>query len=249
MICHLFLLAKSSFSSQSPLHISGSWISNCCCWTHMNNPRFLDGQLLMNAILFQYFLNSNISPRCSNIPSLWPCKNPYIPLQTPPYPHYFSMFYIFWLLSMPFLLPMFYRLLDPRPCRVWPHPQQTPEAEGGTGPQRVLLWWSLQGDSEATISGWWLKPTPLKKIRVRQLGWWLFPTEWKNTICVSNHQPDLDETKQNIPSGVIKHGLWENGSFIGDFPIQTSVHRRFSIAIFDYRRVINSLDMLGDIGI
>ena len=33
---------------------------------------------------------------------------------------------------------------------------------------------------------WWIYdlvggiPTPLKKIRVRQLGWWLFPIEWKN---------------------------------------------------------------------
>ena len=39
------------------------------------------------------------------------------------------------------------------------------------------------------------------------------------------------------PSGVIKHGLLENGPFIGDGPSKTSIHRGFSIAMFDYQRV------------
>ena len=33
---------------------------------------------------------------------------------------------------------------------------------------------------------------------------------------------------------VIKHGLLENGLFIGAFPIKTSIHRKFPIAIFDH---------------
>ena len=34
-----------------------------------------------------------------------------------------------------------------------------------------------------TRSGWWLYiPTPLKKIRVRQLGWWEQPNRWENKI-------------------------------------------------------------------
>ena len=28
----------------------------------------------------------------------------------------------------------------------------------------------------------------------------------------------------------------ENGLFIGDFPVKTSIHRGFAIAMFDYRR-------------
>ena len=35
---------------------------------------------------------------------------------------------------------------------------------------------------------------------------------------------------------VIKHGLQENGPFIGDFQIKTSIHRGFSVAMFDYQR-------------
>ena len=38
---------------------------------------------------------------------------------------------------------------------------------------------------------------------------------------------------------VIKHGVLENGSFVNDFPINTSIHRGFSIAMFDYQRVSN----------
>ena len=30
----------------------------------------------------------------------------------------------------------------------------------------------------------------------------------------------------------------ENGPFIGDFPIRNSIHRGFSIAMFDYQRVL-----------
>ena len=36
---------------------------------------------------------------------------------------------------------------------------------------------------------------------------------------------------------VIKHGLLENGPFIGDFPIKTSIPRGFSTAMFDYQRI------------
>ena len=36
---------------------------------------------------------------------------------------------------------------------------------------------------------------------------------------------------------VIKHGLLENGPFMGDFPIKTSIHIGLSIAMFDYQRV------------
>ena len=31
--------------------------------------------------------------------------------------------------------------------------------------------------------------------------------------------------------------VMEHGPFIGDIPIETSIHRGFSIAMFDYRRV------------
>ena len=41
---------------------------------------------------------------------------------------------------------------------------------------------------------------------------------------------------QNYPP-VIKDGWLENGPFIGDFPIKTSLRKGFSIAMFDYRRV------------
>ena len=34
---------------------------------------------------------------------------------------------------------------------------------------------------------------------------------------------------------MIKHGLLENASFISDFPNKTSIHRGFSIAMFDYQ--------------
>ena len=38
---------------------------------------------------------------------------------------------------------------------------------------------------------------------------------------------------------VIKHGLLENGPLPSDFPIKTSIHYRgFSIAVFDYQRVL-----------
>ena len=40
-----------------------------------------------------------------------------------------------------------------------------------------------------------------------------------------------------LPSGVIKHGLLENGPFIADLHIKTSIGRGFSIAMFDYQRV------------
>ena len=40
-----------------------------------------------------------------------------------------------------------------------------------------------------------------------------------------------------IPSGFIKHGWLENGPFIIDFPMKTSVSRECSIAMFDYQRV------------
>ena len=57
-----------------------------------------------------------------------------------------------------------------------------------------------------------------------------FPT----TVCI-----------QSLPSGVIKHGVLENGSLIGDFPIETSMHGGFSLAMFDYQRVSNiKLDCL-----
>ena len=36
---------------------------------------------------------------------------------------------------------------------------------------------------------------------------------------------------------VIKHGVLENGPFISDLPIKTSMHRGFSVAMFDYQRV------------
>ena len=36
----------------------------------------------------------------------------------------------------------------------------------------------------------------------------------------------------------IKHGVLENGPFTGDVPPKTSIHREFSIAMFDYQRVI-----------
>ena len=36
---------------------------------------------------------------------------------------------------------------------------------------------------------------------------------------------------------VIKHGNGNNGPFIGDVPIETSIHNGFSIAMFDYQRV------------
>ena len=36
---------------------------------------------------------------------------------------------------------------------------------------------------------------------------------------------------------VIKHGVLENGPLISAFPIKTSIHRGFSIAVFDYQRV------------
>ena len=35
---------------------------------------------------------------------------------------------------------------------------------------------------------------------------------------------------------VVKHGVLENGPLISDFPIKTFIHRRFSIAMFDYQR-------------
>ena len=37
---------------------------------------------------------------------------------------------------------------------------------------------------------------------------------------------------------VIKHGVLETGPFLGDFSIEASIDRGFSIATFDYRRVI-----------
>ena len=43
----------------------------------------------------------------------------------------------------------------------------------------------------------------------------------------------------NIYLQVITHGVLENGPFAGDFPINTSIHRGFSVAIFDYPRVSN----------
>ena len=36
---------------------------------------------------------------------------------------------------------------------------------------------------------------------------------------------------------VIKHAWLENGLLISDFPHETSIHRGFSIAMFDYQRV------------
>ena len=36
---------------------------------------------------------------------------------------------------------------------------------------------------------------------------------------------------------VIKHGWLENTLFLGDFPMNTSIYRGFSIAMFDYQRV------------
>ena len=36
---------------------------------------------------------------------------------------------------------------------------------------------------------------------------------------------------------VIKYRVLENGPLISDFPIKTSIHRRFSIAMFDDQKV------------
>ena len=41
---------------------------------------FLDGQLLMNSILFQYFLNSHISPRCFQYPIFITMQKPFNPI-------------------------------------------------------------------------------------------------------------------------------------------------------------------------
>ena len=43
--------------------------------------------------------------------------------------------------------------------------------------------------------------------------------------------------KNELLSGFIKHGRLENGPFINDVPIKTSIHRGFSIAMFDYQQV------------
>ena len=42
-------------------------------------------------------------------------------------------------------------------------------------------------------------PTPLKKIRVRQLGWWDSQYFWENKLDVPNHQPDM--IKPGSPPG------------------------------------------------
>ena len=60
----------------------------------------------------------------------------------------------------------------------------------------------------------------------------------------------ITRTKQGYPP-VIKHGLLENGPFIGDFPMKTSIHKVFSITMFDYQSIPKtcnfpeSLDVLG----
>ena len=44
-----------------------------------------------------------------------------------------------------------------------------------------------------------------------------------------------------VPSGVIKHGVLENGPLISDFAIQSSIDKNLSIALFDYQRVCVTL--------
>ena len=46
---------------------------------------------------------------------------------------------------------------------------------------------------------------------------------------------------QGLPSGVIKHGWLEYASFMDDFPIETSIYSGFSIAMFDYQRLVIEL--------
>ena len=42
-----------------------------------------------------------------------------------------------------------------------------------------------------------------------------------------------------VPSGVINHGVLENGPFVTAFPMKTSIYIGFSSAMFDYQKVKN----------
>ena len=86
------------------------------------------------------------------------------------------------------------------------------------------LWFKTLREWSLGISGWWYT-YPSEKYE-SQLGlssprkWWFYAIWW------------------DISSGVIKHGVLENWPFIGDFPTETSMNMGFSIAMFDYQRVL-----------
>ena len=69
-------------------------------------------------------------------------------------------------------------------------------------------------------------------------------TEVRHELLVGPGFPlDLGRTTHQKTSvymypPVIKHGVLENGPFIGDLPIETSIYRELSIAMFDYQRVL-----------
>ena len=73
---------------------------------------------------------------------------------------------------------------------------------------------------------------------------WLI-TDHPNMSMPKPHQPKQSETAKNMLfpmkymnyPPVIQHGLLENGPLLDDCPIETSIHREFYIAMFDYQRV------------
>ena len=103
------------------------------------------------------------------------------------------------------------------------------------------------------VSGWENHPS-MVEFPSRHV--WLLEGNWENkTFSETFNFAAVEQTQllrqvfslqesASRPDGsyppVIKHGVLENGPFINDFPIQTSIHRVFSIAMFEYRRVRNS---------
>ena len=69
-------------------------------------------------------------------------------------------------------------------------------------------------------------PNIQKRVKRCFLGTFTWPVQWLDHI--SEVIPSICSGTKDIYPPVIKHGVLENGSFIGDFPMKTSLHRDFS---------------------
>ena len=115
--------------------------------------------------------------------------------------------------------------------------------EGGSkiitteGPQRIYKWWM-----EDMEEGWWIScyAFSIRTYHVETLlECWSYWESWATTAvnpkhCIMVQLPTGHLRIFEIPSGFIQHGALEamDNDEITDFPMRTSIHKGFSIAMW-----------------
>ena len=88
---------------------------------------------------------------------------------------------------------------------------------------------------------WWTVQISSRFISGESAGWrshglkWMLP--WTAQLTLLSWWTTYEPGFRSLYPPVIKYGLPENGQFIIEFPIKTSISRGFPIAMFDYWRV------------